>query len=490
MMVAKEELEGRLDGFILKKMTDCYYEIDQIKSSQLLTWNRFDLGFKLFYLDYYLTCPAIARKVYNEDIRSQTMGSYSELGNVEKSGFKKYLNEFITIYESIKLKGFDRAQTVIPLASSETIINGAHRVASAIHLNQDITCIFTKIATMTCDHSYFFKRGVPTAILDMVAVKFIEYAENVYLAFLWPSGKGKIEQTEKLFKNIIYKKNISFSPRGAFNLLVELYKHMDWVGSLDTGYSGAKQKLVECFPDFDDVVIIAFQAESIDEVKKIKEEVRCINNIGFSSIHITDNKEEAVCISSIVFNENGVHFLNHAEPYRYQIFSQLKKFESKLAHARISAENIVIDGSTVLSLYGIRKNYDIDFITDKKINLEGFFENHESEIKYYLKDKLSLIYDPRYHFCYSGFKFVSFMQLYEMKKRRNEQKDRNDISLMKSFVAGNKIHHFFGRTRQMLFYLKLKIERKARALFHQSLKVTGLHAPLRHVYRKIRKKTS
>ena len=43
---------------------------------------------------------------------------------------------------------------------------------------------------MFANYQYFYDRNIPSEYIEMAVNKFIEYAENVYIAFLWPSGKG------------------------------------------------------------------------------------------------------------------------------------------------------------------------------------------------------------------------------------------------------------------------------------------------------------
>jgi len=314
LILKRSKVKALVEPFIFATLGRPSYEILSLPAVCFLTWNRFDLGFKLLYLDLKEKNSAYARQVYENDIRSQTLGSFEEYGSEAKNSFEKYLKEFEETYQSIKRRGFDAQSRLIPLSDVGTIINGAHRIAAAIHTGRNVSCIRTEQPIMSCDYQYFFHRNVPASVLDSVANKFIEYAEGVYIAFLWPSGKGNLKVTESEFSNVIYKKQISLRATGGFNLIVELYKHMDWIGSADSGYPGAKQKLIECFPGLDPVTVIAFQADSIEDIKQIKDRIRQINDIGFSSVHITDTKEEAVRISKLLFNENGIHFLNHADP--------------------------------------------------------------------------------------------------------------------------------------------------------------------------------
>jgi hypothetical protein len=153
---------------------------------------------------------------------------------------------------------------------------------------------------------------------------------------LWPSAVGAREEALSHFSNIIFSKDLKLTSNGAFNILYELYKHMDWVGNERNGYSGIQQKLLECFPRLDKVKVIVFQAKEFDDVLAIKEKIRNIYNIGFSSIHITDTKEEAIRISRLLFNENGLHFLNYGQLTKNQkILDKLDKFKEFLLQNEI-----------------------------------------------------------------------------------------------------------------------------------------------------------
>jgi hypothetical protein len=344
---------------------------------------------------------------------------------------------------------------------------------------------------MIADYNYFFERNVSTNILDLVAREFIRYSDNTYIAFLWPSGKGNKEKSELEFNKIVYKKEVRLTPKGGFNLLVELYRHMDWVGSQKDGYPGAKQKLIECFTSFDSFTVLVFQEESLEKVQEIKKRVRNIHNIGFSSIHITDTKEEAVRISNLIFNENGLHFLNYADPYKYsEIQSELIEFGIFLEKNNIDNEDVVIDGSTILAIYGLRKNKDIDYFVSDNCKLEERnikYENHDGELKYHKKEKDELIYNPKYFFQYMGFKFISFNQLFNMKKTRGEEKDINDCNIMDALIELNRFRGVKSKIKQNIFYIKIKIKKNIRIALVGLLKATGLYLPARLFYRKFLK---
>ncbi|NQZ87038.1 MAG: hypothetical protein HRT54_05600 [Colwellia sp.] len=484
--IKKESLTKLIEPFIYNDLADKTYVVETLDSRSLLTWNRLDLAFKLTYLDNIKVNSRLAKEVYKYDIKAQTLGQFIENGNEEnKSSFDDYINIFTETYKNIKNHGFNKDISLIPLSKDGSIMNGAHRVASSIHLNKNISTVLTSGRIKTIDYRYFFERDTPQTCLDEVVQKFIEYSmDNVYIAFLWPSGKGHKSEAESLFSNVVYKKQIKLSTRGAFNLLVELYKHMEWVGSKDNGYKGAKKKLIECFPSFESFKIIVFQAKSLKDVQIVKKEIRDIYKIGFSSIHITDTKEEAIRLSRLLLNENGIHFLNNAEPYKFiDIYNNLDRFKEFLINNKVNCNDIVVDGSLILSIYGLRKNIDVDFLVsdNSKITfVDDEYEIHDSELQYHNKTKSELIYDSDNYFTFYGLKFISFSQLYNMKLKRHEEKDLNDCSIMKFSLEGKSYKKNMSQMKQKIFYLKIKMYR----FFVNCLKYTKVYKPIRFIYRK------
>ena len=77
----KKKINDKIDKFIYDKLHKNNYEVEKFKAVDLLTWNRLDLAFKLFYLDNKIKNQELALNVYKEDIRSQTLGEFVERGN-------------------------------------------------------------------------------------------------------------------------------------------------------------------------------------------------------------------------------------------------------------------------------------------------------------------------------------------------------------------------------------------------------------------------
>lgn len=483
------DIQDQIEPFIYDKSKIDTCVLFDVPASHLLSWNRFDLAFKLLYLDLREQNNKFAELVYRYDIRSQTLGTYIEPGNPQKACFDKYITDFNKTYASIQQNNFNPQVSILPLAGDYTIVNGAHRVATAIHQKKNVICTKLGLPTMICDYMYFNERNVPPDIMDIAATKFIEYAQNIYLAFLWPSSRKHRKEIGHKFKNVLYKKKIILSPQGAINLLVELYKHMDWIGSANESFPNIKQKIIECFPDFKEFTVVAFQAKDITEVRSMKKDIRDICDIGFSSIHTTDNHEETTRISKLVFNKNGLHFLNYSSPYKYtEAQGYLAKYIDILNTHDINLADSVIDGSFVLTLYGLRNNADVDHLTieGNKIPMnENMPENHDSQLIYHKKTKSDLIYHPNNYFEYQGVKFISLAQLYIMKRNRAEQKDLLDCELMNVLISGNNFKRHIIHIRQYLLFFRHRFAAKFQLLIKYSLTEIGIYDVTRYIYRKV-----
>ena len=481
--IQKDDLENLVEPFVVDLLTASSYDIDLVAPERLLTWNRLDLAFKLLFLELKERHPKLALQIYREDIRCQTLGTFTEHENETKNTFEKYVSTFEKIERSIRGGGFNPRKSLVPLSGTGSIFNGAHRVASAIKENVPTYCLRTELPIHVCDYRFYQRHGVAAELIEMAVRKHIEYANNIYIGFLWPSGIGNAKKSEETIPNVVYRKTISLSLNGKRNLLFELYKHMDWIGTKKDGFSGIDTKLVECFSNQSDITVVAFQSESIDAVRQIKEQVRRIHDIGFSSIHITDTKDEARRISELIFNENGLHFLDHAKWHKYDTEQRIEEFGELLHATRTNPSDVVVDGSFILALYGLRDAHDVDFLSSQEVDCSNSdFEAHDDQLGYHGVEKIDLLFDPRYSFVYSGLKFVSFKQLRRMKMNRDEAKDRHDAAAMTRLLESPSMKHIIGRIIQRMFFFQLRARATIRKYLVLSFKKVGLYDSARRLY--------
>ena len=458
--IKRADLENRIEPFIFDSLNLAEYAVRELPAVDLLTWNRFDLGFKLFYLEHKSVNRPLAIEYYRYDIRAQTLETYSEIGNSSKSSFDAYVDTFDVIDESMQNGGFNADLSIVPCSHEGVIINGSHRVAAAIYHGLTLSCVQLNMPTLTCDYVYFLNRDVPQDVVETAALSFMQYDRHIYAAFLWPAGARKQKQIEGLFNNVVYKKKVSLTPNGVFNLLYELYKHMDWIGVESSRFLGLQQKASACFPKLDDVTVIFFQSHCHGDVLALKKSIRDINDIGFSSVHITDTHEEVMNVARLLLNPNGLHYLNHADPVkRLSGCRMVKAFREAVAEVGNDLRDYVLDSGTVLASYGFRKATDIDYVTtSSEIGLNnksilGFeLSNHDSELVHHQLPLQSLVYDSRSFFWVEGAKLLSFEQILGMKRRRNSSKDKIDVNLMEAYVGTSHRKACIARFRQKVFF--------------------------------------
>lgn len=479
---------SRVEKHFQESLNKENYKIKKTKAINLLTHTRFDLAFKLLYLEMMDKDVRFAKEIYKDHIRAFSLGKFTEPGNEEKNSIERFIEEFHKTFKDIKNNGFDNSKTLIPLSKNDSIANGAHRIASAIYLNKDVECVQIDTANHIYDYKFFYSRNVPSEMLDVVATKFVEYADNVHMAFLWPTAKGNDKEIEKVIPNIVYRKEMTLTPNGAHNLLSQIYYGEEWLGSVEDDFRGSKGKLVECFKTFEPLRIIAFQANSLDDVLKIKDKVREIFNVGKHSIHITDTKEEAIRVARVVFNDNSIHFLNYAKPNRYiSTHTKIDKFKEFIVKNELDVNDVVLDSGIVLSAYGLRESSDIDYFVDDNEKLKYHneeLEYHDEELEYHDEEKLELIYNPKNYFYFNDFKFISFNQLYKMKQNRAEEKDKNDFKMMEALIENDRFKKIVNKWKQNIYYAKIKIKSKCIEL----LKKIGLYEITKNIYRRINAK--
>lgn len=479
----RENLKKLIEPHFFNDLFDTSYKLEKIKSSKLLTYNRFDLSFKLLFLKMIEKDDNFSMDIYREHIKAFSLGEFNEPGNAMKISFDDYQKTFVNIFYDIRKNGFDKNLSVIPLSKNGSIANGSHRVACSIILDKEIDCVRIDTPDHLYDFNFFRERGVSKTVMDAAACEFVKNSKNIYLAIIWPSAEGKDNQINQIIKNIVYEKRVTLNKNGAHNLLSQIYYGEDWIGSLEDNFKGSYGKLIECFKVLGPIRFIAFQSENIREVREIKDKIRSLFNIGKHSIHITDNHTESLRISRIAFNENSIHFLNYAKPNKYlSTHQKIKDYKSFLDKNDISFDDAILDSGIILSLYGLREAQDIDFLINDNVNLKiqnDLIDMHDEVLKYYKHNKMNLIYDQSRYFYFNDIKFVSFSDLYKMKLNRNEIKDRIDSKLMEALIENNFFKENFSRLMQNFFYGKIKLRHN----FLKALKYLGLYNLLKRIYK-------
>lgn len=486
----KDEIKNLIEPHFEPFLDKSSYDIKRVIAKSLLSPNRFDIAFKLFYLNNLHLNNNIAEDLYKQHLNISTGGTFKEFGNKNKSSYDIFKSDFIKILKSMG-EGFDPNKSVIPISKNNEVANGAHRVAAAIHLNKTVDIVKIDNADpIIQDYKFFRNNGASEIFMDLAALEFLKHSKNIFVAVIWPASKRKYDSIINNIPNIIYSKDIEFSSNGAINLTALIYQNEPWLGSASDGYPGAAMKVGECFPSYNGNVKFVFFQSNKTMVNSIKENIRDIVKIGKSSIHITDDDHETLNLSQYILNNNSIHFINNSDQkWLHEITAVLNKLKHEISELDIPLHKFIFDGGFILKMYGLRKSDDVDIICQDEIKKDlGYISNIDirtSDVLYHATSSSDLLYNPRYYFNFQGFKFISLEQLDFMKSKRDEAKDKKDRDLIKPMIIKRSLFYKFNM-RSLLF---ISIN-KNKVRIVKILNIIGVYRHLRPLYKALQKKIS
>lgn len=430
----------------------------------LLNPSRFDLMAKYIYVKFYdkKIKSDFGKELYLEHIR--IFNGFIENDNSNKIGKEAFESNFNKLIESIKSNGFDINHPV-PVSPDNLILDGSHRLATAIYYNKKVSSIELAANSGIYDYKYFLDRGCNTKYLDCMALEYAKLKKRVYLVLIYPSAEGKEKELLEIFKeygSIVYRKEVFFNQNGAVNLVRNIYKTEKWLGNYKNSYAGARNKASWCFSKNGNLKV--FLLESNQDMVEMKHKIRNIFKVDKHSIHINDTYEELIDASEMLFNDSTIHYLNNANVKEYKWFNKLfTHYESWIEKNKYDKNSFCVVGSSPLATYGLREIRDLDYLTDRYADVKTGFKEidcHNSHSQFYIKHTIDdIIYNPLNYFYYKKHKFLNLNLIKEMKKLRNEEKDKYDIQLIQS-LNSKKVNQLFSRIKYVLSlqYIKYKIK--------------------------------
>jgi hypothetical protein len=427
------EVLRRVDPFLAEHIDPGEHEIIRLDPRSLLAPSRFDLGVKLLFLEDLAAGNLCHLDLYDEHIRLFSLGKYEEPGKSPKHNLDDYVSSFSLLHANMQERGFDETESLIPLDRNGRLLNGSHRVASAIALGlSEVPCVRTRAVAGTYDFRFFRERGASTALLDLSAGCIARWLPACRVALLWPASRIDEAVAHELIPDMYYQKEIQLSADGARNLVAEVYRGEAWIGSRETGFRGAEAKAVPCFDSERPLRVVLFVEADAAQVLRLKERIRERAGVGKHSIHIDDTHERSVEIAEVVFNSNTLHFLDRSRIARTTaIWDQVESLVSECRRVGVDRRKIIVDGSAVLAMYGLRDARDLDYLSTSPdaAGIRGF-DAHAEVVEFHECSADTLIRDARRHFTHRTVRFVSLPQLRAMKLRRAEPKDLADCSLI------------------------------------------------------------
>jgi len=189
---------------------------------------------------------------------------------------------------------------------------------------------------------------------------------------------------------VVFSSSYELNRNGLRNLMLQVYQHQAWVGTVSNHFSGVLGKVDACFAPFVSTEAILFENGDLDEVLQMKTQIRDVFKLEKHAIHISDSSEETRLMASLLFNSNSRHALNNGKPDEFpECYTRIRAMKEQCS---------VLNMHASLAYYGIEASNEIgeDY---------GFVES----------------YNPRTFFSFDGLMLPSIATL--QKNRANINKD-------------------------------------------------------------------
>lgn len=451
----KTEILDCVEEYIAKSLCESNdLKVENFPPTTLLSKNRFDVIAKYIYARDRITGihSEWAEAVYKEHLRA--MNSFVERNN-NKSDYDDFKNAFDDIIFSLQTDGYNPRKSLIPIGNDLTPINGAHRMGASIALNLDVSTVKLDKNVHSYDYGYFTQRGLDRIYMDYMALQYGKVKNDFHTAIVFPIVIDHINEIKSLLSksgSIFYEKRIYLNRNGVHNLVLQMYRDHEWTTLIENkGFSKTHAHSFNRYVEGKEIVVFFIESTTLEQMKEVKKKIRRKFNMGNYPIHISDESEESIRISEQVLNQNSIHFLNHSSPKNNGNFSNLfKAYDILLRKNNRDKDYYCIDGSSVLAAYGLRDAKDLDYISLHEDSLDYKGINlHNSELIKYFSKLTNLIVDPRNHFYFNGYKFLTLENLKKVKSSRGQLKDKKDVEQINSIL---KKKSFFENLHSIFFY--------------------------------------
>jgi FkbM family methyltransferase len=413
--------------------------IERVKARELLVKpNRFDIILKYCYIEAFAEgyLSLFFEEMFKEQVACMTSGSFRE-GDGQKSSYQDFVVSFRDLYLSIKENGFSEDTSLIPINNNGECLDGAHRLAVAAYLNLEVHIVRVDLS-VGYNSTFFKKNKMQEKFLDFAALKLVELSPTLHVLNIHSAAPLLTEKVISLLNEktlIYYKKEIKVN-RNFYKFLTFIsYKNEDWIGTLNNNFVGARDSFYKYYGSKPLRVYIV-SSKNDDNLLELKENIRSCFSIGNSAIHITDTHAEALDLSQILLNSNSLDLLSKSKiferKYLKDVFQSISEFKMWMSLNNLKYKDFVVDGSSVLGLYGLRETRDIDFLTDiSKVPFSMKFDNHDEYLGNHISTKADLLHNPDNFLYFDGVKFITPEVLLKFKTNRNEKpKDPSDIKLI------------------------------------------------------------
>lgn len=385
----------------------------------------------------------------------------------DKESIMDYISSFSELINSMINDGFDEQKGSIPVGDAG-IINGAHRVATALVLDREIVVQRTEDPASIIDYRWLEKSGLNQDYINYMAFELLRRKPNARAYVIFDIQNhlcDKLEREIRIDSDIVIRRRILLTEVGKRRIISLLYDYNEW-WSADL----LEQFVIERFDGNESIVDIIFTLENnLSERQTKKEDLRSTlaNDIFERKIHGTDDYFDTLWLAESVLNANSIAFLN-CSPIGSED-ELLRRIGKPLQNSQTNRliGDWCIDGSAVLELHGLRPANDIDYIYyGQNFVPVNVFRNGDCHNSHYELNSVpidEIIFNPRMHFYFKGIKFISLSMLLQQKFETNSENSLTDCHLIFKLRSDTPTLYFNTDARKLAFRVKLmtKINRRA-----------------------------
>ena len=414
--------------------------MSKMKAIDLVTPERFDLMAKLIYIKY-----RDKRLDTHWHIELYTQHILVFNGGWEYPGTKTSIDHFIfsfnDVIRSLTTNGFDTKLSVIPFGSNGVIINGSHRVATCVYYNKDVYVTHHQRTGTVYNYVFFrdYKDKIPTGLhhryLDHMAMEYCKLKTNTRMLVVYPAANFSLTSDTtgnqfisilSQYAKIVYHKEICLNALGLFNIIRELYYGEKWIGDESNSYSGVNGKFKVCLGK-GNVFGFLIEPTTGASLMDMKKRLRDIFGLQNHSLHVNDTHQETIRTAGSLFNDNSIHYLEHAKRTYYKDNNKLLD-----EYAQVSGDSVCVDSSFVMAMYGLRRARDLDYIGKDLQSPNVKISNHNHELQKYCPNLSidDIVHNPTNHLYIHGVKFATLDIVKQLKEARQEEKDKKDLELI------------------------------------------------------------
>lgn len=448
---------------VFDEKTIDYEKLEQINPVELLSARRLDLVVR------YLLAKDIKNNIRNDANLSLYTRMILARGNAHegkdyfseysREGTREYIEAFKKVCQNMKDLGFDKRKFV-PVGDNRVLLNGAHRTAAALALEEKIWAKYYRDQQGNTDFGieWFEKNGFNWEDKIRILRGYADLYKKCGIMLLFAPCMEHWDYLQmQLAKKmtIVGTVELDFSDNYiAFeNLFREIYSDPLWRNV----YIDRKVDMLKMAPLKLRVLLLSDEGnekgdffEVLCSAKlELRDRMFFDTDIAPVVMHGSDSEKEFEHLKGVILSVNNLKHLNMrtARNYSEEFISRLEWLKDTLKQKMINQSDICICGSSGYEIFGLRKADDLDFFVKSvyrkwhgsKTTAWNEYTHYTrkdsievSEENVYLDDLL--IEDDNYHYIFNGLKFVNLNIMNEKKKYNGREKDIRDNRLYELFM--------------------------------------------------------